>query len=107
MLDIGFSEIFLIVVILLIVVGPEKMPRIAYLAGKWVGKAKGMINSVKTEIDKEVKAEELKEILEKQKAIANPLEEIIEETNDSLMDAKMRTEESLVESPLASEKSPS
>jgi len=68
----------------LLVVGPERLPRLAFTAGKWLGKGRSMLNSVKSEIDKEIKAEELKEILEKQKKQMNPLEEVIEETTSTM-----------------------
>ena len=51
----------------LVVVNLERLPKLAHTAGKWLGKGRSMLNAVKSEIDKEIKAEELKEILEKQK----------------------------------------
>jgi sec-independent protein translocase protein TatB len=77
MFDIGFLELLVIGVIALLVVGPERLPRLARTAGLWVGRARRTLSSVKAEIDSELKAEELKEILAKQ-AQSNPLETIIE-----------------------------
>jgi sec-independent protein translocase protein TatB len=77
MFDIGFLELVLVGVVALIVVGPERLPRLARTAGMWVGRARRTLISVKAEIDRELKAEELKQILEKQ-ARTNPLETIIE-----------------------------
>ena len=84
MFDIGFWELMIIGLVALLVVGPERLPKLAFTAGKWLGKGRSMLNAVKSEIDKEIKAEELKEILEKQKKQLNPLEEIIEETSSSV-----------------------
>jgi sec-independent protein translocase protein TatB len=78
MFDIGFSEIVLIMVIALIVVGPERLPRLARSAGLWIGKIRGFVASVKSEIDHELAAEELRKTLSRQ-AEAPELEEIIEE----------------------------
>jgi len=63
MFDIGFFEICLIGVIALLVIGPEKLPRVARTVGLWLGKARGMVKNVKYEIDEQVRAEELKESL--------------------------------------------
>lgn len=77
MFDIGFMELVVVVVVALLVVGPERLPRLARTAGLWLGRARRTLATVKAEIDSELKAEELKEILAKQ-ARANPLETIIE-----------------------------
>jgi len=88
MFDIGFWELMLIGLVALVVVGPERLPKLAFTAGKWLGKGRSMLNAVKSEIDKEIKAEELKEILEKQKKQLNPLEEVIEETTSTVRELK-------------------
>jgi sec-independent protein translocase protein TatB len=77
MFDIGFTEILFIMVITLLVVGPERLPRIARAAGLWVGKLRGFVSSVKADVDKELAAEELKKVLQKQ-ASSPELEELID-----------------------------
>ncbi|MCB1751414.1 MAG: twin-arginine translocase subunit TatB [Gammaproteobacteria bacterium] len=84
MFDIGFWELMLIGLVALVVVGPERLPKLAYTAGKWLSKGRSMLNAVKSEIEKEIKAEELKQILEKQKKQLNPLKDVIEETTSSV-----------------------
>ena len=91
MFDVGFWELMIIGLVALLVVGPERLPKLAYTAGKWLGKGRTMLSAVKTEIDKEIKAEELKEILEEQKRKMNPLEEVIEETTSTVRDLKNET----------------
>jgi sec-independent protein translocase protein TatB len=81
MFDIGFSEIVLIMVIALIVVGPERLPRLARSTGLWIGKIRSLVASVKAEIDHELAAEELRKTLAKQAEIPE-LEEIIEPVRD-------------------------
>lgn len=95
MFDIGFWELIIIGLIALLVVGPERLPKLAYTAGKWLSKGRIMLNSVKDEINKEIKAEELKQVLEEQKKSLNPLEEVIEETSDALRELKEDTETTL------------
>ncbi|TQV88973.1 Sec-independent protein translocase protein TatB [Aliikangiella coralliicola] len=75
MFDIGFLELFIIGVIALIVLGPERLPKAARTVGLWVGKAKQSFNSIKQEIDRELKVQELQQQLEEQKA---KLEEQVE-----------------------------
>ena len=81
MFDVGFWELALVGLVALLVVGPERLPKLARTAGLWVGRGRRMLSSVKAEIDRELKADELKEILEKQ-AKSNPLETILSEPAD-------------------------
>jgi sec-independent protein translocase protein TatB len=82
MFDIGFSEIVLIMVIALIVVGPERLPRLARSVGLWIGKIRGFVASVQAEIDHELAAEELRKTLARQAKVPE-LEEIIEQVRDA------------------------
>jgi len=56
-------EIAIILVITLIVVGPEKMPALARKAGLYVGKFRKFVSKIKNDINSEIEAEELKEQL--------------------------------------------
>ena len=81
MFDIGFFEIGLIATVTLIVVGPEKLPIIAKKAGLMLGRTKHFVSQIKTDIDQQIKAEELKTIFDEQAKITG-LEEILEERLD-------------------------
>jgi sec-independent protein translocase protein TatB len=83
MFDIGFWEVIFIMIITLLVVGPERLPKVARTAGLWVGKIRSFVTSVKADIDKELATEELKRALAKQASVPD-LEEIIKETRSSL-----------------------
>jgi len=83
MFDVGFWELVMIGVVALVVVGPEHLPRMARVAGLWLGRARRVLGSVKAEIDRELKADELREILRKQ-AESNPLETILEESRGTV-----------------------
>jgi len=61
--DFGLWEIAIIGIITLIVVGPEKMPALARKAGLYAGKFKKFITKIKTDINDELKADELKKQL--------------------------------------------
>ena len=91
MFDAGFTELMLIGVVALVVIGPERLPGVARTMGKWLGKGKRMLSDVKAEIDQEIKADELKKILEVQKQ-NKPLQELIESTTESFGDIKSDTE---------------
>jgi len=83
MFDIGFWELAVIGVVALIVIGPEKLPTVARTAGLWVSRARRFIVTVKDDINRELKAEELKQLMEKEKN-ANPIHEFIEQTKADL-----------------------
>ena len=80
MFDIGFFEIVFIFIVTLLVVGPEKLPRVARTAGLWLGKLRGFVSSVKADIDREIASEELKKTLQRQAAVPE-LEELIDEVS--------------------------
>lgn len=63
MFDIGFWELTMIAVIGLLVIGPDKLPEVARTAGKWVGRARRFVSDVKTDIDRELKQDEIRKAL--------------------------------------------
>ena len=76
MFDVGFWEICLIALVSLLVIGPEKLPKVARIAGFWVGKTQSVVRSVKAEIQEELYAEELRQTLqEQQQEVENLLSE--------------------------------
>ncbi|WP_449468255.1 Sec-independent protein translocase protein TatB [Stenotrophomonas humi] len=64
MFDIGFSELLLIAVVALVVLGPERLPKAARFAGLWVRRARNQWDSVKQELERELHAEEIKRNLQ-------------------------------------------
>ena len=89
MFDIGFWELTIIGVVALLVIGPERLPQVARTAGMWLGRGRRFVASVKSDIDRELAAEELKRTLAKQ-AQSESLYDIIEETKQSI-DPKAET----------------
>lgn len=63
MFDIGLSEILIVAIVALVVLGPERLPKAARLAGFWVRKARAQWYTVKAELESEMADEELKESL--------------------------------------------
>src|SRR3569833_3794720 len=71
MFDIGFSEIVLIAIVALLVVGPFEFPTLVRKGGEWAGAIRRAVNAVKSESDKEVhKADESKRLMERELEIA-------------------------------------
>ncbi|MGA2397164.1 MAG: Sec-independent protein translocase protein TatB [Steroidobacteraceae bacterium] len=69
MLDFGFSEILLTSAIALVVLGPEKLPKVARQVGNWMGRARLMARQLSEQLEREVNAEEL---LKQQTKISMP-----------------------------------
>src|SRR5580704_4664769 len=60
MLDLGLSKMALIGVVALVVLGPERLPRVARTAGALFGRAQRYINDVKSEVTREIELDELR-----------------------------------------------
>ena len=89
MFDIGFLELCLIGVIALLVIGPEKLPRVARTVGLWIGKARGAIKTVKYDIDEQIRMDELRESVAKTKsAVTAEFADSIDDVESSFKDAK-------------------
>jgi len=66
MFEVGFSELVMIALVSLLVIGPERLPKVARLAGFWIGKARNIAATFKEEIKHELHAEELRQIFNEQ-----------------------------------------
>lgn len=70
MFDVGFSELLIIAVVALLVLGPERLPKAARFVGLWVRRARAQWYSVKAELERELASEEL------QRGLGNPLSDL-------------------------------
>jgi sec-independent protein translocase protein TatB len=64
MFDVGFSELILLAIVALVVLGPEKLPHAARIAGGWVGRIRRTVSTMQAEIEREVAAQEIRGKLE-------------------------------------------
>lgn len=80
MFDIGFWELFLIMVLALLIVGPERLPKAARTAGYWLGKARRYVEGVKEEVASEFDVSELKRMIHNQETQINELQSQLNET---------------------------
>jgi sec-independent protein translocase protein TatB len=60
MFDVGFSELMVIAVVALIVIGPERLPKVARTMGHLVGRLQRYVNDVKADINREIELDELR-----------------------------------------------
>ncbi len=76
MFDIGFLEIVVVGIVALVVLGPEKLPGTIRTVSLWIGRLRRSFNSIKTEIEKEIGADEIRRQLRNEDAIAELREEL-------------------------------
>ena len=62
MIDLGLTKLALIGVVALVVIGPEKLPKVARMAGSLYGRAQRYINQVKSEVSREIELDELRKM---------------------------------------------
>lgn len=84
MFEVGFGEILMLGLVTLLVVGPEQIPKVVRTAGLWIGRIKRMVTSVQADIERELRAEEMKEFLQKQQ-LQSPIDELIESSRDAVI----------------------
>jgi sec-independent protein translocase protein TatB len=74
MFGLGFGEILLIAVVALVVLGPERLPKVARSAGLWVGRIQNFINNVKTELNQQAGVAEFRQARDSIEATARSFE---------------------------------
>ena len=86
MFGISFSELLLVGLVALLVLGPERLPGAARTAGLWVGRLKRSFNAIKQEVEREIGADEIRRQLhnehimsmeEEAKKILAPLQDVV------------------------------
>ncbi len=79
MFDVGFSEILVIAVVALIVIGPERLPKVARTLGHLFGRLQRYVAEVKADIDREMQMEELKKLQSSMQEAAHSVEKSMSE----------------------------
>jgi len=80
MFDIGFTELIVIGVVALIVIGPERLPKVARTAGQWLGKLNRYVSQVKQDIDRDMRLEELRKMQQEMRDSAQKYEIMANDT---------------------------
>lgn len=78
MFDIGFTEMMIIAVVALVVLGPERLPKVARQAGEWMGKLRRYVDDVKSDINRQMELDELRKIQAQVKDAAQSLKSSVE-----------------------------
>lgn len=82
MFEIGFSELVMVGLVALLVIGPERLPRAARVAGYWLGKSRAMIAAMKAEVQLELRAEEMRQLFKDESGLSE-LESVVNETKEA------------------------
>jgi sec-independent protein translocase protein TatB len=80
MFDFGFTEMMIIAVVGLVVIGPERLPKVAKQAGQWLGKLRRYVDDVKSDINRQVDLQELKNLQSQMTDAARDLETSMQST---------------------------
>src|ERR1035437_460730 len=87
MFDVGFCELIVIALVALIVIGPERLPRVARTLGALMGRAQRYVNDVKADIQREVDLDELKNIQSTFQDAARSVEQSVNQVGEELRSA--------------------
>jgi len=77
MFDMGFTEMMLIGIVALVVIGPERLPGVARTAGKYFSKLRSFVTNVRADVESELRADELREMFEAQQQEIKSLKEVV------------------------------
>lgn len=84
MFDVGFSEIVVIMVVALVVIGPKRLPAVARTMGQWWGRLQRYINRIKMDVTTSMELEELRELERKVKAETEALERSVQQAGNDI-----------------------
>jgi sec-independent protein translocase protein TatB len=93
--DVGFSELMVIAVVALIVIGPERLPRVARTMGHLFGRLQRYVNDVKADINREIELDELRKFKSTFEDAARGFEGTVNTTVDSVQSEVSKTETEL------------
>ena len=106
MFDVGFSELMVIGLVALIVIGPERLPRVARTLGILAGRLQRYVADVKADINREVELDELRKMKDSVQQTATGIEESVHsELNKAETDLNAAASSAAVETPKLPEKS--
>lgn len=95
MFGVDFSEIVVIMVVALIVLGPERLPKVARTMGEWWGRLQRYINRIKMDVTTSMELDELRELERKIKAEADALERTVQQAGNDINHQVQKLEKEL------------
>jgi sec-independent protein translocase protein TatB len=84
MFDFSLPELMVVLVVALVVIGPERLPKVARTLGHLYGRAQRYINGVKADISRDMAIEEFRQLQQKVQAEATALEQSVQQTNQTI-----------------------
>lgn len=97
MFDIGFSEMMVIAIVALVVIGPERLPKVARTAGHLLGRLQRYVSDVKADINREMQLEELKKLQAEIQASARSVEQSLSSEMEAAKQAVTLTAQAVTE----------
>jgi len=95
MFDIGFSEILVIAVVALVVIGPERLPKTARTLGLLFGRLQRYVNEVKADINREMELDELRRLQREMQGAAHEFEQSVKSAADGVASGVRNVEREL------------
>lgn len=80
MFDFGFSEMVVVAIVGLVVLGPERLPKVARQAGQWLGKLQRYVADVKSDINRQMELDELRKLQSEVSGAARDIESSLQST---------------------------
>lgn len=105
MLDIGWLELLLVFVLLLVVLGPARLPEVARTMGLWLGRLRRMYNNFKLEMEREVGMDDVRrqlhneQVMSEMKALEQETKSILGDSKQALADSESSTTSALSAAP--------
>lgn len=103
MFDLGFSELVVIALVALVVIGPERLPKVARTVGLLLGRLQRYVSDVKAEINREMQLEELKKLQQEVHDSARELEQGVRREMSEVEGAVAKTSASVTEAVAAAQ----
>src|ERR1035437_9648824 len=100
MFDVGFSELLVIAIVALVVIGPERLPKVARTAGLLLGRLQRYVNDVKADINREIQLDELKKLQADMQDSVRSFEQKLTSEVQSIEHSVGQTVQSVIEEPV-------
>lgn len=104
MFDIGFSEILLVAVVALVVIGPERLPGVARNVGRYAGRLQRYVHDIKRDFNREVEFEEIKRLQHEMETTVQSMQESMRAVETTLQQETQKHQADLTEALSVDEK---
>jgi sec-independent protein translocase protein TatB len=98
MFDFSFAEMLIVGIVALLVIGPERLPAVARKVGTYVARMRRFVSSVRTDVEREFRTDELQRMLKQQQDELQSLKDVVNETrHDADLDSIKQDVEQVVD----------